>query len=265
MHSRLTIALLAALFVSLAGAHAASAKQVRYAGIHPIPKQVGGGTCYIEAPHVHIYTPTKADILYRVHDGEYVFIGDPAPFDYDGPRTAYYGHHPVDVDVMLGEVDDDDPEYCYIDGPHYHAYAPPAGATFTMHGDAYWYIGAFPADYTRGRKHYAAINAYYQPIVYARPVVEVEAPLGYLGPVVEVHTPTVEVHTPVVHVERPVLEADIEVGVPVLEIGIGLPGVVVEGHHHDHRWKGRRKGDKHHHDNGRHGGGSWVRVRDHRH
>ena len=33
----------------------AEAKQVRYVGIHPAAKSEGGGICYIEAPHVHVY------------------------------------------------------------------------------------------------------------------------------------------------------------------------------------------------------------------
>jgi hypothetical protein len=40
-------------------------KQVRYAGIHAIPKPDGGGICHIEGPHVHIYAANK--IEYRTH------------------------------------------------------------------------------------------------------------------------------------------------------------------------------------------------------
>ena len=50
-------------------------KQVRFAGIHPIPKSEGGGMCYIEGPHVHIYAADPVE--YRVHDNDNVFVGDP--------------------------------------------------------------------------------------------------------------------------------------------------------------------------------------------
>ena len=41
--------------------------------------------------------------LYREVNGEYYFVGDPAPFDYDGPRYSYYGPHPIaDADVNFG-------------------------------------------------------------------------------------------------------------------------------------------------------------------
>src|ERR1044071_907743 len=99
-------------------------KQVRYVGIHPIPKEYGGGTCYIEYPHVHVYMVPDAKVHYRDHGGALYFVGDPVAYGYDGPRYAYNGPHPIRVDAVVGD-DDPDTEYCYITGPHYHAYAPP--------------------------------------------------------------------------------------------------------------------------------------------
>ena len=65
----------------------ARADQVGYVGMHPV--HAGGGFCYIEAPHVHVYAPpAKAKVMYRAHaDGNY-FIGDPVAFQYDGPSYS---------------------------------------------------------------------------------------------------------------------------------------------------------------------------------
>ena len=100
---------------------------VRYVSKHPLPKKVGHGFCYLTVPHVHDYEPSDPR-LYRQTDGQYYFVGDPAPFDYDGPRYSFYGAHPIaDVDVRFGT-----PTYCYLRGPHYHWYAPPPQAQFEL-------------------------------------------------------------------------------------------------------------------------------------
>jgi hypothetical protein len=233
----------AAVLAALAPAMA-SAQQVRYSGTHPIPASVDGDFCYIEFPHVHMYQPHEAKTLYRVENGHYHFVGDPVAHGYDGPRHSYYGHHPVvidpDVHIHVGQPVT---EFCYLDGPHYHGYEPPPGLTFEVKGGAHWYIGKYPKDYHKHRKGYARINAVYKPVVYERPVVVVDAPpVGYVGPVVEVHAvaPAVEVHVPV----------------PTIDIHVGVPGVVIGGHrHHKHkkykkhkRYKrGKHKGWRHRH------------------
>lgn len=250
IHRILLVLVLALGTTAALPAHAAHADQVAYAGMHPLP---GGGWCYIDAPHVHVYAPPpKAKVAYRMYDGAYYFVGDPVAFHYDGPRYAYYGPHPVYVDVLVGDDDvprGDDVEYCYINGPHYHYYAPPAGTSFRFKGDAYWYVGAFSPEFKRHRRHYIGINTYYRPIVYERPVVVVDPPVGYIGPIVHVG-----VVAPGAVVEGGVgggavvgagvgvgVSAGVEVHVPVptVEVGIGVPGVVVEerGHyHHDNGW-----------------------------
>jgi hypothetical protein len=104
-----------------------------------VPRKFGGGFCYIEVPHVHNYPPADPR-MFRESNGQYYFVGDPAPFDYDGPRYSYYGAHPVaEAEVRLGH-----PIYCYIKGPHYHWYQPPPQAQFELSGGAYWYVGNFP-------------------------------------------------------------------------------------------------------------------------
>jgi len=256
--TRLVLTVVAAAAVSLGAARTASADQVRYVGIHPVP---AGGFCYIEGPHVHVYAPAKTKdktrVLYRVHDGSYYFVGDPVAFGYQGPRHTYYGHHPVAVDVVVGDPrPQHEVEFCYLDGPHYHYYTPPSDISFVVDGGAYWYAGTYPPAYERDRKAYVAVNTVYEPIAYTRPVVTVAPPAVYLGPVV-----AVDVHGPHGHVVAPIAEVHGGVGVgvsagvevvvpaPTIEVGIGVPGVVVieDDHHHHHgkgKWKGR--GHRHH-------------------
>src|SRR6478735_5097614 len=101
------------LIALVGGAAVAAAHPVRYMSKHPLPRKVGHGFCYINVPHFHDYPPSDAR-LYRQVDGQYYFVGDPAPFDYEGPRYSYYGAHPiVDAEVQLGH-----PTYCYLRGPH---------------------------------------------------------------------------------------------------------------------------------------------------
>ena len=202
--------------------HAKYGRQVRYAGIHPIPKSEGGGMCYIEGPHVHIYAANKLE--YRDHRGDHVFVGDTGPYGYDGPKYTYNGPHPVHVDAVVGG--DPDVEYCYIQGPHYHYFAPPDGPDFQVRGDAYFYVGAPPQAMIEARPQYVGINAYYQQptFVYERPVVTVEPPQGWIGVRAEFAAPGVVVEAPGAVVETP--------GVVVVGKHRGAvvaPGVAVEG------------------------------------
>ena len=172
---------LSAFLVTFAGvATAAEANVVRYLSKHPLPRKVGRGFCYIDVPHFHDYPPSDPR-LYRQVDGQNYFVGDPAPFDYDGQRYAYYGAHPVvDASVQLGA-----PTYCYLRGPHYHWYAPPPQAQFEMKGGAYWYVGSYDPVYYSERPRYVVVNDAYAPIVYTRPVVDVTiAPPAFRGEIV---------------------------------------------------------------------------------
>jgi hypothetical protein len=153
-------------------------RQVRFAGVHPVPKGEGGGMCHIEAPHVHIYQPNKLE--YRVVAENNVFVGDPVAYGWDGPKTAYKGHHPVQVNVVAG-VGEPTTHYCYLNGPHYHSFEPPEGPEFKVVGDAYFYVGEPAPLYLEARPTYIGINATYEPIVYTRPVVTVEPPALWIG------------------------------------------------------------------------------------
>jgi hypothetical protein len=231
---------LAALLIALVGGAAAAAPHpVRYMSKHPLPRKVGHGFCYINVPHFHDYPPSDAR-LYRQVDGQYYFVGDPAPFEYEGPRFSYYGAHPiVDADVQFGH-----PTYCYLRGPHYHWYSPPPQAQFELKGGAYWYVGAYEPPYYDERPHYAVVNDAYAPIVYTRPVVDVHvAPPAFHGEIVAVApglSAGVYVGAPVA---PPVVSVGVGVGIGVPVVAVAPPVVVeqrtvVVHDRHDHGWHG---------------------------
>jgi hypothetical protein len=221
-------------------------RQVRFAGIHPIPKSEGGGMCYIEGPHVHIYAANAVE--YRDEGPDHVFVGDPVAYGYAGPKYAYKGPHPIVVET------DGEPhtEYCYIEGPHFHPFAPPDGPEFKMVGNAYFYVGTPPQAFVDARPRFVGINAVYQPMVYTRPVVDVEAPVGWVGARAEFVTPGVAVVAPgavVVgrHGRAEVVGPAVGIGVdvhlpppPTISVGVGVNvgvggGIVVGGRGHGRR------------------------------
>jgi hypothetical protein len=237
---------------------ASGGKQVRYIDIHPIPRSAGGGLCYIEGPHVHLFDADR--IQYRDHHGANYFVGDPVAYGYDGPRHAYKGHHPIHVSVVVGDAEPDD-EYCYLSGPHYHSFAPPPGPEFKLAGDVYFYVAEPPRVYVEARPTLMKIDAVYEPLTYERPVVEVEAPVGWIGARAEFMVPAVVVAPSARAVIAPP-RADVRVHIPApsihigvgVGIGIGVGGgvrvrerdrVIVRERHGKH---------KHKHDNGRHRG-----------
>ena len=219
------LAALAALAL-LAVPAIAGARQVRYVGIHPLPKSEGGGICYIEGPHVHVFDADK--IQYRDHRGANYFVGDPVAYGYDGQRYAYKGHHPIHVSAVIGDDDPDD-VYCYITGPHYHYFAPPEGPEFKVVGGAYFYVGDPPRAYVEARPAMMRINTVYQPLVYERPTIAVDAPVGWIGARAELVTPGVVVAAPAAAVIAPGVHIEAHVPMPSLhvDVGIGGPAVIV--------------------------------------
>ncbi len=242
----------------------AEARHARFLGPHPIAARLGGGFCYIEAPHLHVYLPDHV-ALYQQVGGAYVFTGDPTPFGYEGERHVFYGHHPVLA------VDAEEPVYCYLDGPHYHAYAP-EGVDFKVKGGVAFYVGAYPPEYVKVKGHRARlVNAEYRPFVTVRPVVQVAPPPEWRGEVVvgpprvevEVRAPGVMVVPP-----PPVLVAPpaphvfiapaprVLIAPPGPGVVVGAPGpVFVEPrgrrHHHD---DDDDQGEWREHDRGKHKG-----------
>jgi hypothetical protein len=172
-----SVFLAAFVFAFVGVASAAHAEVVEYMSRHPLPKRVGHGFCDIDVPHFHDYPPSDPR-LYRQVNGQYYFVGDPTPFDYDGPKYSFYGPHPItDPGVQFGG-----PTYCYIRGPHSHWYAPPPQAQFEMRGGAYWYVGAYDPVYYSDQPRFVVINDFYTPLVYARPVIDVRiAPPAFRG------------------------------------------------------------------------------------
>ncbi len=243
---RTRISILVVVLLAAFGASASAgkkAKQVRFVSGHPIPDGEGGGFCHIEAPHVHAYVPTDVKLQYRVVGDDYFFIGDPVAYGWEGEHYSYYGHHPVAVNVVIGEPGEDT-EYCYLDGPHYHAYAPPADLEFELKSDAYWYVGDPAPAYVEARATLDPIDVVYEPIVYERPAVVVaSAPAAWIGLVVVAPVPVVEVVTPVpVKKVKARAEVGVEVIVPSVSIEIG-----VGGHYHGHppgKHKGWHKGKR---------------------
>ena len=244
MKLRWIIVLLACLFVTPASAKKYG-HQVRFAGIHPVPKSEGGGICHIEFPHVHIYAANKLE--YRTVADNNVFVGDPVAYGWDGPKYAYKGAHPVQVNVIAG-TPEPMVQYCYINGPHYHYFEPPDGPDFQVVGGAYFYVGDPPQAMIDMRPQYVGINAVYEPMVYTRPVVEVEAPTTWvmMRPAFMVTAPSAAVVVdpgPPGHaygrrgrgdvevVGGVGVSAGVQVSVPVPTIGIGVhvggPAVIV--------------------------------------
>jgi hypothetical protein len=230
---RKSVLLLAVVLSALAVPVAAgNLKQVRYVGIHPVPKAEGGGICYIEGPHVHVFAADK--LQYRDHRGANYFVGDPVAYGYDGQRYAYKGHHPIHVGAVVGDGDPDD-VYCYLTGPHYHYFAPSEGPEFRLSGEAYFYVGDPARAYVDARPAMMKINAVYQPLVYERPVVTVDAPVGWIGARAEFVAPAaaVVVAPPAAGMVVAPLRAgvSVEAHIPApslhVDVGIGLPGVIV--------------------------------------
>lgn len=238
------LVLLVLFAAGVSPAAAKSGKQVRYIGIHPVPKSAGGGLCYIEGPHVHIFAANKVE--YRDHRNNNHFVGDPVAYGYDGPKHAYKGHHPIHVHANVGD-DQEDVEFCYLDGPHYHHFTPPleVRADFAVADDAYFYVAEPPAAYIEARPAMIKVNAMYTPLVYTRPVVTVEPPSGWIG--VRFGGPAVVVDArPAAVVVTPRVRTGVEVHVPApsISVDIGFGGHIHGGHGRGHGKHKKFRGKK---------------------
>jgi len=249
-------ALIVGLTLSLAYSNVAQAKTVGYLSQHPVPHKFGGGFCTIEVAHVHNYPPEDPR-MFRELGGQFYFVGDPTPFQYDGPRHTYYGAHPVaEAEAQFGH-----PVYCYIKGPHYHWYQPPAQAQFELSGGAYWYVGNFPPAYYDERPRYAVINEAYAPMPYARPVVDVQVAPAMVRAEISVGGPGWRAHALLGGPPAPVYVAPPPPpppGPPIqIGVGINLGGPPVErrelieerrahhGHGRHEDWRGPGRFDGH--------------------
>jgi hypothetical protein len=214
------------------GADARKGKHVRYIGIHPVPVAHGGGLCHIEAPHVHLYAPGDARLQYRDHRGHHYFVGDPVAYGWEGVTYTYVGHHPIEIGAVVGPIDgtiEVDSELCFLDGAHYHAFAPPPAIAedFEHAGGAYFFVGDPPPAYDAARPALVEVNELYTPITYERPVVTVTPPTAWIGVRVVPAKVKVEIKGPTYKLKYKVK------------------------HHHKHK----HKHHKHKHKHGHHGHG----------
>jgi hypothetical protein len=199
----------------------ASARPMHFFGPHPVAVKFGGGYCYLDGPHIHIYTPDHM-ALYHDVGGELVFTADPTPFGYQGPHYSFYGPHPIPG--APGVV------YCYIEGPHYHPFPPPAEAPeYRLQGDVAFYIGPFDPVYYRERPHREKqVAVIYRPYVAMRPVVTVAPPPEWHGEV-WVAPPAAGVALQAgVYAPAPAAGVSVEIHAPPppsvhFEVGVGAP------------------------------------------
>lgn len=270
----LTVSLATLCLLAQAGAKPAmrAEESGRYLGPHPIAARIGGGFCYIEVPHLHAYAPDRPALYHQVGD-DYVFTGDPVPFGYDGPRTVFYGHHPVPVPTSGPFAPR--PVFCMLRGPHYHGYgAPPQAPEYEERDGVVFYVGPVAPEWTRARPQVErALEAEYRPFVALRPHITVTPPPAWQGevwvapPVVQVQVPAppsvqvVAPPPPQVHVVVPTGPAvrfvappppRFQVVVPappsVVIMPPGPPGVIVApGWGHPGKHHGWGKGGKHGH------------------
>jgi hypothetical protein len=216
MRVRTMVPLVVAALVALVGE--AEARPVHFLGPHPIPRAQGGGYCYIDAPHLHAFGPDHVALYQQVGD-EYVFTGDPTPFGYDGEKHVFYGHHP-----MVGVPGQ--PVHCYIEGPHFHAFAPPPTPDYRIQNNVAFYVGP---ELVVKPARVKLVNAEYRPFVALRPTVSVVPPPEWRG---QVYTPSVALAAPGVIVAPPP-SVSVEVGAPRVYVApqppvvVGAPGVVV--------------------------------------
>jgi len=119
-----------------------------YRGLHPLSPHMGE-FCYIDVPHVHSEAPPDTRVYVVVEGRDNLFVGDPVALGYDGPRFTYFGPHLL-VDPSLPP---NHRFYCYLKGPHYHAYAPPPGPTsgFVEKDGVYWYVAPEAPEFERDR------------------------------------------------------------------------------------------------------------------
>jgi hypothetical protein len=255
--TRNQVAFASAIVLAVA-AQAGAAGHFEFLGPHPIAAKLGGGYCYIEAPHLHAYPPDHP-ALYQQVGQQQVFTGDPTPFGYEGERHAFYGHHPVRT--VDGQV-----VYCYIDGPHSHPFEA-AGPGYKTQGDVAFYVGPLDPGYARIRLSRApAINAEYRPYASFRPVVQVQPPPEWHGEIY-VAPPAVQVGVQVPGVDVGIHAPGMQVGVrgPAVQVGVGVrgpgvfaPGQVVVGGpgpgfgRPEERGHREERHEHEHHDNGKH-------------
>lgn len=116
-----------------------------YYGEHPVNGLYGDGFCFEESYHTHNYQPEYVD-FYVFQEGYYYYIGDPWFFAYPYHLYWFYDPHPVVINLIV--------HWCYIDGPHTHAFAPEPVKFFVFSDGAYMYYGQHLWNYKPEKKIY---------------------------------------------------------------------------------------------------------------
>ncbi|MDW8281905.1 MAG: hypothetical protein RMK29_09350 [Myxococcales bacterium] len=159
-----------------------------YAGIHPIPYDVGVGFCYTQSIHFHPYQPFDVNLFHQVN-GYYYFVGDPYDFGYNRSLFWYRGHHPVPLEFGDG--------FCYMSWPHRHHYPPTPmlRAHFHLMGGHYVYIGPWAPAYYQDRDRYLQYyNDYYRSYYFGNRYYRIRPqPIFRPGVSVQVNLPGVSV------------------------------------------------------------------------
>ena len=191
-------------------------KQVRYAGIHPIPKSEGGGICHIEGPHVHIYAANKLE--YRVHGDDNVLRRRPGRVRLGRPEVRLQGPPP---DPRRRGRRRSSPT---------SSTATSTARTITTSSRPTAPTSRSPAARTstsarrrrrtsRRARTYVGDQRDYEPIVYTRPVIEVAPPAGWVSTSTSSRPPSssIRVRAPVVVAPRGRVDAasSVDVHIPV--------------------------------------------------
>jgi len=131
---------------------------VCFVGPHPVDTQVAGGSAWddTQGAHYHFYTPFDLR-LFRLENGCYYFIGDPADFGYQGAVYSYYGAHPILSDYGGG--------WCFMVGGHSHWWRP-WSSNFIVSGSWYYWNGPYDAYFWSYWPYYSYYYKAYYPHYY---------------------------------------------------------------------------------------------------
>lgn len=123
----------------------AHAERASYRSAHPIPDELPGSFCHIDAPHTHTYTvESESAGAFVEHEAQgetqMEFVGDPTNFGYEGPVAGYGEGHPLH---FKGGSDTTD-QSCTIEGAHFHLHEPFDLSEFEDYKGSY-YFGSYKA------------------------------------------------------------------------------------------------------------------------
>ena len=225
--------ILLALFVVAAVASRAEAKHVRFLGPHPIAAKFGGGYCYIEAPHMHVYGPDRPNCISR----SATITSSPAIRRRSATRASAIRSMAITPSWSTARPSRSTASSRgRTSTPTPHRRRP----TISVKDGVAFYVAPISPAYVKPAR-VRVVNAEYRPYVQFRPTVEVAPPpewhgevyVGAPGVVVGAPGVDVEVRGPGVFVPPP----------PHVAVEVSAPGVIVAppAPHADRRWAARRR------------------------